>query len=101
MELFTKENVSKLAYLAIGAIMSNEGKIKELVDDWVEKGKMTAEDAKKFYDEMLEKSREAKAEFESKVKNFSEEWYNKAHVATLEQLHALEVRVAALEAAKA
>ncbi len=97
MEWFTKENVSKLAYMAIGAVVSNEGKIKELVDEWVEKGKMTAEDGKKFYDEMVEKTRSAKSEFEEKVKKVSEEWYEKVNVATKEQLEALENRVKALE----
>jgi polyhydroxyalkanoate synthesis regulator phasin len=98
MELFTKENFSKLAYMALGAVVSNESKIRVLVDEWIEKGKMTEEDGKKFYEEMLSKTREAKSDFESKVKEISESWYATMHVATTEQLTALEARLAALEA---
>lgn len=97
MEILTKENLSKLAYLAVGVVVANEEKIKETINGWIDDGKVAEEDGRRFVDEMIDKSKEARKDLEERVKKISEEWYKAAHIGTTEQIEALEKRVKALE----
>ena len=97
MEESTKETLKKLSYLAIGLFSPENGKFSDLVDEWIEKGKMTEEEGKKFVSEITEKAKTVRQDIEEKVLKESKSFYENIHIATTDQLKELEKRIAALE----
>lgn len=97
MEQSNKELLKKIAYLAIGVLSPENGKFSDMVDEWVDKGKMTEEEGRKFVDEVVEKGKSIKSDLEKSVLDQSKSFYKNIHLATTDQLQALEKRVKALE----
>ncbi len=97
MDDYSKDTLKKLAYLAVGVFTPEDNKFSEMVDGWIEKGKMTEEEGRKFVADMVVKAQGLKLDFEEKVKEQSAELYKSAHIATTEQIASLESRVKKLE----
>ncbi|MCB9188568.1 MAG: hypothetical protein H6599_04725 [Flavobacteriales bacterium] len=97
MEQENKELLKKIAYLAIGIFSPDSNHFNEMVDEWVEKGKMTEEEGRKFVEDIVDKVKNVKTDIEENVLKQSQSFYENIHVATTEQLEALEKRVSALE----
>ena len=97
MEQESKETLKKIAYLAIGIFSPDSNHFSEMVDGWIEKGKMTEEEGRKFVEEIMDKVKNIKSEIEESVLSQSQSFYQNIHVATTEQIEALEKRVSALE----
>lgn len=98
MEQDTKDFLKKISYLAIGIFSPDSNHFSEMVDEWVEKGKMTEEEGRKFVEEMVDKVKNIKSEIEQSVLEQSQSFYENIHIATTEQIEALEKRITTLEA---
>ena len=98
MEKNTKETLEKLTYLAIGLFSPENGQFSDIIDSWVEKGKLTEEEGRKFVEEITDRAKGIRKDVEDKIRQESEQFYNNIHVATTEQIDALTKRIEELEA---
>lgn len=98
MEKNAKETLEKLAYLAIGLFSPENGQFSDIINGWVEKGKLTEEEGRKFVQEITDRAKGIRKDVEDKIREESEQFYNNIHVATTEQIEALVKRVEELEA---
>jgi len=82
------------AYLAsLGAFTVTKDKAKELVDELVEKGKITAEDAPKFMKDLVTKAEEGKKALEERIERGLENAANKLNIATKKDLEAIDKKL--------
>jgi len=82
------------AYLAgLGALTVTKDKAKEIVDELVEKGKITAEEAPKFLKDVIAKAEEGKKEIEQRIQKGTEDALNKLNVASKKDIEALEKKL--------
>lgn len=98
MEAENKELLKKIAYLAIGIFSPESSHFNEMVDGWIEKGKMTEEEGRKFVEDVMEKAKSVKSDLEKSILEQSQSFYQNIHVATTDQIEALENRISKLEA---
>lgn len=98
MEAENKELLKKIAYLAVGVMTPEDGNFTAMVDEWVEKGKMTQEEGRKFVNDVMEKAKTIKFDIEQSILEQSKSFYDAIHIATTDQIAALEKRIKALEA---
>lgn len=92
------DSLKKTLYAGIGMAFLTRDKLEELARKLAEESKLTEADGKKFIDEILKKSEEAKAAFESAVEKGVAAALERLDVARNRELKALEARVKALEA---
>lgn len=97
MEAENKELLKKIAYLAIGIFSPESSHFNDMVNQWIEKGKMTEEEGRKFVEDVMDKATGVKAELEKNIREQSQSFYENIHVATTDQIEALEKRISALE----
>ncbi len=82
------------AYLAgLGAFSVTKDKAKEIVDELVEKGKITAEEAPKFLKDVLSKAEEGKKELELRIQKGTEDALRKLNVASKSEIEALDKKL--------
>ena len=92
------EVFKKAVLMAAGFASYSKQKLEELANEISENSDMTQEEGKKFIDELLEKSKEARSEFEGKVEDIAKKVFEKMHIATTDDLKKLESRLEKLEA---
>jgi polyhydroxyalkanoate synthesis regulator phasin len=89
--------IKKTMLAGIGATVTTKEKIEGALHEYVEKGKLSAHDAKNLADRIVA---DGKQEYEQARHDLSqrfEELLKKSKLATREELAALEKRIAALE----
>jgi polyhydroxyalkanoate synthesis regulator phasin len=92
------DTFQKLFLAGLGATATTAEAVKKSLDDMVEKGKISTEEAQEYANKMME---EGKKEFEDAKKeagHFFQQMMTKANVAAAEDLKGLQARVTALEA---
>jgi len=90
--------IKKTMLAGIGATVTTKEKVEHVLHEYVEKGKLSTQDAKNLADRIIA---DGKQEFEQAKTDLSQrlqELLKKSNFATREELNALEKRVAALEA---
>jgi polyhydroxyalkanoate synthesis regulator phasin len=97
MDAENKEMLKKIAYLAIGIFSPESKGFNEMVDEWVEKGKMTEEEGRKFVEDLMNQAKTIKSDLEKSLYDQAKSFYDNLHLATTDQLAALEKRIEALE----
>ncbi len=97
MEQDNKELLKKIAYLAVGIFSPESENFNEMVDGWIEKGKMTEAEGKKFVDDVMDKAKNVKSDLEETILKQSQSFYENVHLATTDQIESLNKRVTALE----
>jgi len=91
------ESLKKALYAGVGLAFLTREKIEELAGRIAEEAKLSEAEGKKFMDELLKKSEDAKAAFEKTVDSAVGAALEKIDVPRGADLKALEARVAALE----
>lgn len=91
------ETLKKTLYAGVGLAFLTRDKIEELGKRMVEEAKLNETDGKKFIDEILKKSEDAKATFEKTVNSVVGTALEKLDIPRNSDLKALEARVKALE----
>ena len=82
------------AYLAgLGAWSVTKEKAKEIVDDLVEKGKITADEAPKILKEVVAKAEESKKALEERIEKGVENTVNKLNLATKSDVQRVEEKL--------
>lgn len=91
------ETMRKAMFIGMGAAAMSWDKIKEAVDDLVERGDLTSEEGKKLYNEMIGRAEEQGKETHDKVKAEVRQILVDMGVADRAQITVLENRVESLE----
>ncbi len=82
------------AYMAgLGAWSVTKEKAKEIVDDLVEKGKITADEAPKILKEVVAKAEESKKALEERVEKGVENTVNRLNLATKSDVQRVEEKL--------
>ncbi|MBX7203308.1 MAG: hypothetical protein K1X77_09570 [Bacteroidia bacterium] len=92
-----EDKLKTLFYQGLGVIAITKDKVEKAIDDLVEKGKLTRDEGKKFYDEISEDTLKAGHELKEKTKDQLREWIEKSGIPSKEEFESLKARVEALE----
>ena len=91
------ESLRKLGLLGIGAISITEEKIKQVVDELVEKGEVSKEEGKTLVHELMTEKTKQMQEFEEKITGDVQNAIERSKVASKDDLLRLEDKIAELE----
>jgi polyhydroxyalkanoate synthesis regulator phasin len=91
------ETLKKTLYAGVGLAFFTKDKLEEMGKRMAEEAKLNEEDAKKFIDEVLRKSEDAKDAFEKAVGSGVKATLERLDIPRRAELKALEDRVQALE----
>ncbi len=94
-----KELMKNVVYAGVGAAFLTKEKIEELNRELVEKGKMTQEEGKKFVEELIKKSENAKDQLELWISQRVEDKIKQLNLATRDELADLKRQVEELQVA--
>jgi len=91
------ETLRKVLLLGLGAAAVSADKIREVIDDLVKRGEMTAEEGRKLCAEMLARSEEERRKLNERIREQIRDMLKELGVADRTQVAAMEERIAALE----
>jgi polyhydroxyalkanoate synthesis regulator phasin len=89
--------VKKAMFAGVGAAVVTKDKIEKSLQELVEKGKMSADEAKDLTEKIIEAGEKETSEARSEATKLFTEVLNRANVVTQDQIEALEKRVRDLE----
>jgi polyhydroxyalkanoate synthesis regulator phasin len=92
-----EEFIRKIINTSMGAALLAKDKIKELIDELVNNGKLTEEEGRQFMDDLRKDTNQKRENMESEVKSIVERMLEKMDIATRKDLKKLEKRIAYLE----
>lgn len=96
-----EDTIKNLLYQGLGVIAITKDKVEKAVSDLVDRGKITREEGKKFYEEISSDTLKAGKEFKENIRDTAREWFEKSGIPSREEFEALKRRVEALEKEKA
>jgi polyhydroxyalkanoate synthesis regulator phasin len=96
-----EDTLKNLFYQGMGVIAITKDKIEKAIDDLVEKGKLSREEGKKFYEEISEDTLKAGHELKEKTRDQIREWIEKSGIPSREEFESLKERIEALEKERA
>jgi polyhydroxyalkanoate synthesis regulator phasin len=91
------ESLKKTLYAGVGMAFLTRDKIEEMAKKLADEAKLSEADGKKFIDEMLKKSEDAKLSFDRTVAAAVDAAMERLDLARKSDLKALEARIKALE----
>ncbi len=91
------ESLRKLGLLGIGAISITEEKIKQVVNELVEKGEMNKEEGKTLVHELLTEKKKQMQDFEEKISEDVQNAVGKSKIALKDDVSRLEDKITELE----
>ncbi len=91
------ESLRKLGLLGIGAISITEEKVKQVVNELVEKGEMNAEEGKTLVHELLTEKRKQLQDFDEKISKDVQNAVGKSKIALKDDVSRLEDKITELE----
>ena len=91
------ESLRKLGLLGIGVISITEEKIKQVVNELVEKGEMNAEEGKTLVHELLTEKRKQLQDFDEKISKDVQNAVGKSKIALKDDVSRLEDKITELE----
>ncbi len=94
-----KELLKNIVYTGIGAAFLTKEKIEELKDDFVEQGKISQEEARRFVDEMVEKTDSIKDSLDLKITQIVEKKLKQLNIVTTDDFADLRRQVEELQIA--
>lgn len=92
-----KTTIGKAISLGFGLAAAGKEQIEKTMDDLVKKGEVSREESKTMMDQLIVRGEETKRSIEGYVKERIQSVLADMHLATTEQLEALERRVQLLE----
>ena len=89
--------VKKTMMAGVGLAVVTQGKVKESLDELVEKGKLSKEEASNLTEKIIEDGKAQTEKAQTELAGFFTEMLQKANLVTKDQYEALEARVKELE----
>ena len=94
-----KDLLKNVVYASIGAAFLTRDKIEELRVELVEKGKLSADEGKEFFDELVKKSESAKDQMELWLNRQVEDRVKQLNLATSDEVADLQRKIEELQVA--
>jgi polyhydroxyalkanoate synthesis regulator phasin len=94
------EGLKKTIYAGIGATVISAERLGGVLDELVEKGKLSSKDAQDLAKKIADEGRKEFDESSTRIGTMLDEWLRKANFAREKDLQELKERVAKLEAAQ-
>nr|QNO44279.1 hypothetical protein EAMDLBEL_00003 [Methanosarcinales archaeon ANME-2c ERB4]QNO45025.1 hypothetical protein DLDHEMGK_00009 [Methanosarcinales archaeon ANME-2c ERB4]QNO46293.1 hypothetical protein AGGMKIHI_00005 [Methanosarcinales archaeon ANME-2c ERB4]QNO49641.1 hypothetical protein CIDMNOHP_00004 [Methanosarcinales archaeon ANME-2c ERB4] len=91
------ESLKKLGLLGIGAVAITEEKIREVVNELVEKGEMSVDEGKTLVHELLTEKKKQVQDFEEKISGDVQNAIGKSKIALKDDVSRLEDKITELE----
>ena len=91
------ESLKKLGLLGIGAVAITEEKIREVVNELVEKGEMSVDEGKTLVHELLTEKKKQVQDFEEKISGDVQNAISKSNIASKDDVSRLEDKITELE----
>lgn len=91
------ESLRKMMLIGVGAADMAADKLKQTVDDFVERGEISMEEGRKLYNELLSRADEQRESANTKIKNQIRDVLREVGVADRTQIAMLESRLDSLE----
>ena len=91
------ESLKKLGLLGIGAVAITEEKIREVVNELVEKGEMSVDEGKTLVHELLTEKKKQVQDFEEKISRDVQNAISKSNIASKDDVSRLEDKITELE----
>ncbi|MDQ5987426.1 MAG: hypothetical protein CSYNP_03166 [Syntrophus sp. SKADARSKE-3] len=95
-----QEFMKKAILTGAGLALMTTDKIKEMVDELVKKGEMSEKEARETIEELKEKSKLVRTEWEARIDNTIQTVLKRMDIPTHKELDELRERLAKLEQAK-
>ena len=92
------ESLRKVGLLGIGVLSITEEKIKQVVNELVEKGEMNKEEGKTLVHELLTEKKKQMQDFEEKISEDVQNAIGKSKIALKDDVSRLEDKITELEA---
>jgi polyhydroxyalkanoate synthesis regulator phasin len=93
------EFMKKAMMIGVGLAMKTQAEIEELTKEFVDKTKMSEEEGRKFFDDMVKKYEDARKDMEKKIRDGIAEYMDKADIASKKELDALKTELEELKKA--
>ena len=87
------ELIKKTLLTGLGLAFLTKEKIEEVTKEFIDKGKLSEQEGKKLYDELLEKAEESKEDVKKQIEAVTKETMKKMNLASRDELLDLEKRV--------
>ncbi len=91
------ELIKKTTLTGIGVASVTKDKIEEIAKELIEKGKMSEGEGKKFVEELMTKSEEAKADMQQQIEKVVNEAIAKLNLAKSSEIEELKKEIIALK----
>ncbi len=91
------ELIHRILYTGIGMAALTEQKAREIVDDLVEKGEVSAQEGKKLAQDLMDKAKHHRDEFKQSVTEEVGKIIEKSQLISRQEFEDLQARVAQLE----
>ena len=92
------ESLKKVGLLGIGVLSITEEKIKQVVNELVEKGEMNKEEGKTLVHELLTEKKKQMQDFDEKISENVQNAISKSKIALKDDVSRLEDKITELEA---
>ena len=87
------ELIKKTLLTGLGLAFLTKEKIEEMTKEFIEKGKLSEQEGKKLYDELLEKAEESKEDVKKQIETITKDTMKKMNLASRDELQDLEKRL--------
>jgi len=87
------ELIKKTLLTGLGLAFLTKEKIEEMTKEFIEKGKLSEQEGKKLYDELLEKAEESKEDVKKQIETITKETMKKMNLASRDELQDMEKRL--------
>ncbi len=91
--------IKKAMFAGVGLISLTKEKIEEVAQDFIDKGKLTEQEGKKFVDELLERSDESKEAIRKQIDERIQIALQKVNIARGSDVEELKVQIKELQEA--
>lgn len=92
-----RDTLKKGMALGLGLAVTSKEQAEKLIDELVKKGELTRQESSEFMDDLLKKGKESQKDIDEKIQKRFNQLFDDLHVATKEDVKALEKRVNQLE----
>ena len=92
-----KEYIRKAMLIGIGLVATTREKVEESIAELVKKGELSEKEGKELVNELLERSKKVKEEWDKRVERAIADAFGRLSIPTKRELDELKVRVEALE----
>jgi len=84
-------------YIGLGAAVMSRDKVRQVIDEMVSRGEVSAEEGRKLYDEFVSRAEEETRSLNDRIKSQVRQYLTDAGVADRDQIQVLARRIDALE----